>query len=441
MHRKKLLVLVLIAVVGGALVVANLWFGRDAGVEVAVEAIGRQRLEALVSASGTIQPQRKVNISASQMGRVTRLAVVEGQAVKAGQFLLEIDPRSLEGQLERGQASVAVAESGLQLALTNVEQARGNLELAQQNLERQERLSADGLVTRESLDRAQNELFVRETELRAREQEVHTREEQVRQERASLATTRYNLSEIIIESPMDGIVTRRNIEEGETAVVGTMNNAGTVLLEISDMSVVEAEIEVDEIDIPLVTLGQSARVTIDAVPNRTFGGRVTEIGNSPIQVAGQGTGQRQATNFRVAITLDEQVTDVRPGFTCTAEITTAVRDDVLAVPIQSLLIRDMLFDGAGALVHTPWDPNRLAADALAQPSDSTSRRETEGVFVVRDGLAVFTPVTIGIAGEQHFEVIAGLDVGDRVITGPYASVRELADGQPVNEDANASPAP
>ena len=165
----------------------------------------------------------------------------------------------------------------------------------------------------------------------------------------------FRSNKVRVVSPINGIVTKRNIEEGETAVIGTMNNAGTVLLTVADMSVLQAEIEVDETDIPSVVLGQAAVVTIDAVPNRTFKGHVTEIGNSPIQTTttGQTTGQAQATNFKVVVTIDEPVPDVRPGFTCTAEITTARRSQVVAVPIQALTVRDLLFDAGGTLIHEP----------------------------------------------------------------------------------------
>jgi HlyD family secretion protein len=438
-RRKKWLITLGILVVAAAVVGANLWFRRQDLVTVSAEALRKRDLEAIVSASGKIQPKRQVNISANTMGRVTRLAVEEGQRVKAGQFLLEIDPRSLTGQLQRGEAGVAAARSALQQGRTLVEQARANVDLARQNLKRQEELWKEGLTTRENLERAQNDLEVREAEFRARQQDLQTREQQIKQEEAVLETTRYNLSQIIIESPMDGIVTRRNIEQGENVVVGTMNNAGTVLLTIADMSVIEAEVEVDETDIPTVTLGQTAKVTIDAVEDKTFRGRVTEIGNSPIQTAGAAaTGQRQATNFKVVVTLDEQVPDVRPGFTCTAEITTATRGQVVSVPIQSLTVREMLFDQKDNLVHEPPPTRRRRGGTSVEPTVSAAepppghtRKETEGVFVVRDGRAVFVPVKVGVAGEKYFEVLSGLKEGDRVITGPFNSVRQLADGEQV----------
>jgi HlyD family secretion protein len=442
-------VVVLLAAVAGA----NLYFRRESGVTVNAEAIRTRDLDALVSASGKIQPQRQISISANQMGRVTRLAVEEGQRVKKDQFLLEIDPRQLEGRLQRGEAGVAAAQSGLQQARLAVEQAQvnlstaqANLDLARQNLKRQEDLWKGELTTRQELERAQNEVTVREAEVKARQQdirqrqqEIQTREQQIKQEQATLAETRYNLTQIIISSPMDGIVTRRNIEVGETAVVGTMNNAGSQLLTIADMSVLEAEVEVDETDIPDVELGQKAKITIDAVPDRTFAGTVTEIGNSPIQAAGaQNTGQRQATTFKVVITLDEEVPNVRPGFTCTAEITTASRKNVVSVPIQSLTVREMLFDAKGNMVREePTRGRRRSADveptvsASSEPPPGHERKETDGVFVFRDGRAVFTPVKTGVAGEQYFEVLEGLKPGDQVIIGPFASVRELDDGQNV----------
>jgi HlyD family secretion protein len=449
-RKKKIIIGIIVVVVLGAAAGANIYFRREQGPSVQAEAIRARDLEAIVSASGKVQPKRQVSISANQMGRVTRLAVEEGQRVKTGQFLLEIDPRQLEGQLQRGEASVAAAKSGLAQARVSVSsaetalhQSRTTLELAQQNLKRQQDLWKDGLTTRESLERAQNEVTVREADVKrsqqdvaARKQEIETREQQIKQEQASLSQTRYNLTQIIIQSPMDGIVVRRNIEEGETAVVGTMNNAGSELLTIADMSVLEAEVEVDETDIPFVALGQEAEVTIDAIEDRTFRGHVTEIGNSPIQTNAQQGGQRQATTFKVVITLDEEVPNVRPGFTCTAEITTSKKQNVTSVPIQALTVRELLFDPQGKIVREESTDRRRRTNAESQQSSDEvpaghKREETEGVFTVRDNKAVFTPVKIGIAGEQYFEVLEGLKTGDRVITGPFANVRELADGQEI----------
>jgi HlyD family secretion protein len=441
-RRKWILVIIILVLVAGSVAA---YFARrgDQGTPVSAEVIQRRDLEAIVSASGKIDPRKTVNISAQSMGRVTKLAVNEGQRVTAGQFLLQIDPVAAESAVRRDEASVAAARTSLEQARIGVRSAEVDLALARQNLKRQEELWEAGLTTRETLEKTQNELEARETDLRAREQEVRTREEQLQQQLAGLTSTQHNLRQSRFEAPFDGIVTRRNVEVGDTAVVGTMNNPGTVLLTIADMSIIEAEIEVDETDIPLVEVGQPARVTIDAIPNRTFPGHVTEIGNSPIQTTGAQTGgQRTATNFKVVVTLDEQVPEIRPGFTCTAEITTATREQAVAVPIQALSVRELIYDDQGHIVRTPRPPQpRFRFGPSMEPAVSANtplellpgqrREETEGVFVVRDGQALFVPVKLGIAGERYFEVTGGLEEGDRVITGPFDSVRNLYDGDRV----------
>jgi HlyD family secretion protein len=442
-RRKWLLVVIaLVIVAGGA---AAYYFSRrsEQGARINAETLQKRDLEAIVSASGKIEPKKTVNISAQSMGRVTRLDVNEGDRVKAGQFLLQIDPVTAESAVRRDEAGVAAARTALDQARIQVKTAEANLELARQNSKRQQELWSAGLTTREMFEKTQNELDVRETEIRAREQDVRTREEQLQQQLAGLTSTQHNLRQSRFEAPFDGIVTRRNVEVGDTAVVGTMNNPGTVLLTVADMSVIEAEVEVDETDIPLVQMGQIAKVTIDAIADRTFKGRVTEIGNSPIQTTGAQTGgQRTATNFKVVITLDEQVPEVRPGFTCTAEITTATRTAVVAVPIQALTVRELVYDEKGNIVRTPRPPKpRFSFGTKLEPAASAStttellpgqrREEVEGVFLVRDGKAEFVAVKLGIAGERFFEVVGGLKEGDRVITGPFDSVRNLYDGDQV----------
>lgn len=432
--RKKILIGVGVIAVGAAVVFANLKFRRAEGKVVNVEAVATRDLEAIVSASGKINPKRSVNISADTMGRVTELAVQEGQIVKRGQFLMQIDPRNLESAYQRSQASLAAAESQLEQTRTLVRTAEENLALARENLRRQRDLWTEQLTTKEALDRAETEVRVRETELSERRQQVSTQDQRIRQERAVLASARYDLSKVRIESPIDGIVTRRNIEEGETVVIGTMNNPGTVLLTIADMSIIEAEVEVDETDIPTIQIGQPAKITVDAIRDHTFAGTVSEIGNSPIQTTSTGQ-QGQATNFKVVVTLDEPIPNVRPGFTCTAEITTATRGKALSVPIQAMAVRELVYDADGQIVRQPREERRgrsvePVASAETLPEGQT-RREAEGVFVMRDGVAEFVPVRTGIAGDRHFEVLDGLKEGDQVITGPFASVRDLADGDKV----------
>ena len=428
-----------LAMLGAGAYVGNSYFRKTDIPEVDVEPIRHRDLHALVSASGTIQPQLSVDISASVMGRVTQLSVNEGDRVAAGQFLLQIDPESLQTAVDRGEASLRAAESAREQARVAVTTAEVNLRLARETLARQQDLWDLNLISREAYDQAVSDVQLRENEVSARGVEVSTAEQRIRQERAALSGAQYDLSLVTIVSPIDGIVTRRSIEEGETVMVGTMNNPGTVLMTIADFSILEAELEVDETDIPELRFGQEAEVTVDALPDHRYLGRVTEIGNSPIQDAGQ-QGGSQATNFKVVLTLDDDIPDVRPGFTCTADITTAVRRDALGIPIQAATVREMPVDTTGQIVRTLRGEN---GQSVARPDSAVARvnldatqdiEEIEGVFVVRDGRVRFTPVVTGIAGERYFEAVAGLTADDLVVTGPFNVVRALEDGDSVRVD-------
>ncbi len=438
MKGKKILIALGVIALLGAVAAANFYFKKDVGVTVAVEGIKTRDLEAIVSASGKIQPKRLVNMSADTSGRVVDLAVNEGDKVTRGQFLLQIDPKSLRTRVDSGSASLEAAEGSLDQQRQAVETARVQLDQTQKNAARQRDLWNQQLTTRETLERAENDVRAAESQLREREKQVTSQAARINQERASLESARYDLSKVRIESPIDGIVTRRNIQEGETAVIGTMNNAGTVLLTLADMSVIQAEVEVDETNIPNVSLGQQAKITIDALPDRTFKGHVTEIGNSPIQPAAGSSQSTQATNFKVVVMLDEQIPDVRPGFTCTADITTAVRQGVVAVPIPAVAVRELIYDAQNQIVKDPRPTRpRRPSEPVPPPRELTpgeTRKETEGVFVVRNGLVEFVPVKLGISGDKYFEVLSGLKAGDEVVTGPYNSVRSMAEGDPVKVD-------
>jgi len=441
MSRKNVLIAVAVVLVGAALVAANLYFKRDKGLTVTTDVVKMRDLEAVVSASGKIQPKRLVNISAETPGRVVDLAVNEGDRVKKGQFLLQIDPNLLRSRVAGNVASLEASEGALLQARQSVETARVQVEQAQQNLNRQRNLWSQQLTTREALEKAENDLRGAQSALQEREKQVGAQGSRISQERAALESSRYDLTKVRMESPIDGIVTRRNIQQGETAVIGTMNNPGTVMLQLADMSVIQAEVEVDETNIPHVQIDQQAKITIDAIPDKSFRGHVTEIGNSPIQAAAAsgGTTSTQATNFKVVVVLDEPVPEVRPGFTATADITTATRKAVVSVPIPAVAVRELVYDANGQIVReprtdkkkrTPVEP--VAAAAELKPGQT--RKEVEGVFVVRDGRAEFLPIKMGIAGDKYFEVLNGLKNGDQVITGPYNSVRTMADGDLVKVD-------
>jgi HlyD family secretion protein len=443
-RRKKLLIGAAIVVVLGGIAWANFGLRRDTAISVTAEKIERHDLEAIVSASGKIRAKKTVNISAETMGKIVNLTVLEGERVKRGQLLLEIDPRNLVSAVQNREASLAAARAQLDQTRSQIENSRVLLKQAQDTLRRQDDMWRNGLIPRETYERAQNDVKMRETDLLMSEQSVRTQEQRIKVEEANVSSARYDLNKVRMESPIDGLVTKRNIEEGETAVVGTMNNAGTVLLTIADMSVIETEIEVDETDIPFVNVGQPAKIEIDAFPDKTFVGHVTEVGNSPIAATGQTAATGRATNFKVIVQIDGPVPDVRPGFTCTATITTATRQKALGVPIQSMAVRELVVDAEGNLVpaETPargGTPPKPAAPAELKAGQT--RKEVEGVFLVRDARAVFTPVKTGIAGEKYFEVLDGLEEGDQVITGPFASVRVLKEAEAVKISTGPAAAP
>ena len=439
MKRKNLFITIGVVAVAAAVIGANLYFKKDKGVVVQTEAIKSRDLEAIVSASGKIQAERTVNVSSDTVGRVVNLAVNEGDRVKKGQFLLQIDPKTLRSRVDNGAASLKAAETTLDQMKQSAETARAQLELARQNLKRQQELWSQQLTTRESLDKALNDVKVAESSLSERDKTANAQSSRIEQERANLDSARYDLSKVRIESPIDGIVTARTIQEGEMVMIGTMNNAGTVLMTLADMSTIQAEIEVDETNIPSVQIGQKAKVSIDAIPDKTFKGHVTEIGNSPIVTSTAGSAGTQATNFKVKVVLDEDVPNVRPGFTCTADITTATRENVVSVPIPAVAVRELVYDANGQVIRAPkTDNNRhrtMETVASAQElKPGQTRKETEGVFVVRNGKAEFVPIKMGIAGDKYFEVTSGLKDADQVITGPYNSVRGMADGDAVKVD-------
>ena len=413
--------------VAGIALIALAGFGiasqRESAVDVRTEVIERRDLVSLVTASGIIQPKRKVDISADVSGRVVELAVVEGQTVDEGDFLLRIDPTAFEAAVRRSEAMVAQAQA-------QEAQARANLLQATSAAERAERLAGgDRLISQQELEQARTQQQVSEAQFQAARYGVS-------QATASLNEAQEALRKTTIVSPMPGRVTRLNIEEGETAVVGTMNNPGSLLLTVADLGEMEAAVKVDETDVPHISFGDSAVVRIDAFPDQTFSGRVTQIANSAI--TGQGTAaagqQNQSVDFEVEITLNDPPAELRPDLSATAEIITETRNKAIAVPIISVTVRDpdgKKFQGGEAEVSGP-------GGAAAAPAARAA--EVEGVFVLSDGTADWLPVKIGIAGDQYFEVIEGLKGGETVIAGPYAAVRDLEDGATVRTPEAPAPA-
>jgi HlyD family secretion protein len=399
-RRKKPLIVLGILLVLGVVVIANMQARREKTVKVTIEKAGKQDLTAIISASGEIKPKKNINISAQVPGRIIKIGVVEGQEVKAGDFLLKLDSTQYEAIADRDQNFIRAANADLIQAEARFQRDKGSFE-------RQQKLFADDLISKEQLEAAQAQFDVSSAQ-------VNAIRFQIKQAEASLKSTLDNLSKTTYDSPIDGVITSLRVEEGEVAIIGTMNNPGTVLLTIADLSVMEVEVEVDETDVVGVALAQTARVRVDAFPDTVFEGQVTEIGSSALQTANAGVSTQESKDFKVVVTLENPSERLKPGLSASADIVVAERKQALAVPISSLVLRDK--EGA-------------AKDAAAKD------KEEEGVYVVENGRAKFVPVAKGIAGGMMIEIVSGLDEGQELVTGPYASLRELKDGVLVQADA------
>lgn len=388
-------VLVVLAAVGGFAMSKR--GPKPKGVQIAK--VERKDLQAKVSANGKIQATKKVDISATVPGQVVQLAVREGDFVRKGQFLMQLDAVNY-------RAGAKSSEFSMQALLKDLDSARFNADQARADLTRAETNNTAGILAEADLQRARTNASTSQAALLASEQRVG-------QARAMLESAQNSLSKTTILAPMDGIVTAKRIEEGEVAVIGVQNQPGTVLLTISDMSVVEAEMEIDETSIPSVVLGQEARVHVDAYPNKTFDGIVTEVGNSPINTA-QGL-QNEAIKFKVKVQLKNPPQGIKPGLSVQADILTGFRSKALTVPLQALVVRDA-------------EPQKSG-----EPPPATPPKEQEGVFLIDAGKAVFKPITTGLLGELAVEVTGGLNEGETLITGPFKELRSLKPGDLVRE--------
>jgi HlyD family secretion protein len=392
---------------------------RNQGVEVRLEEVAKRDLVARVTASGNVRARRSVDMSSDVSSRVSQLLVQEGDDVRAGQVLLRLDPTQFE-------AAAARARAGLSQAQAQASQQEASLLRAQRDHERLRALAARDsvLVSPQQLQDAQTNVEVARSTLDAARHGVE-------QASASVEEAADRLSKTVFRAPIDGKVTRLQVEEGETVIIGTMNNPGSLILTISDLGVVEVVVQVDETDVPELALGDSAEVKIDAFPDRTFTGRVTEIGNSAIrpptsQTAG-GTQQQAAIDFEVVITLDEPPVTLRPDLSATADIVTETRTDVVTVPIIALTVRNkadtLPRPKRGFLSFGGRTPEPAAGTTGTERSRSED--EIEGVFAVKGRRVTFVPVEAGIAGDEFFEVISGVTPGDTVVAGPYTAIRQL----------------
>jgi HlyD family secretion protein len=403
--------LVVVAFVATRVMGAN----RNKGeVEVRMEQVTTRDLVSAVTASGNIEAKSQVDVQSEVTARILRISVQEGDLVRKGQLLVELDQVQFLGAVERATAMVTSQQASLMQARVNRDQARRSLDRTSE-LKR----PTPTMVSDEVREQAQQSFDVAEANFRASGASVSQAEASLKEARDNLARTR-------LYAPISGRVVRLAVEEGEVAVPGTFSRDVGLLMRIADMSAIQALVKVDETDVVRLALGDSVSVSIDAFPDTSFVGRVTKIANSAAALSAAGQGTDRAVDFEVEVTLENPPADVRPDLSMTARIITDVRKNVLSIPIIALTTR----------------PEKTTGDtATAVPlGDSTTagrRKDVEGVFVVENGIARFRPVKVGIAGDEHFELLSGITENETIVAGTYQAIRDMADSTKVRAAANA----
>ena len=412
--KRALGAVVAIAVIGG-IVAANVIREKRSRTEVETGTVETQDLVQVVTASGEVRPKRYVNVGPNVSGRIVELRVREGDTVEKGQVLAKIESERYEAGERQSTAAVAAARAELQRAEADLDGSR----LA---FDRTKRMRDDKLISDQVYDQA-------EAEFKMKTANVEAAGRRVAQLQAQLDSTRDELHKTTVYAPMSGVVTSLPKEEGEM-VIGAMSFNPTVLMTVADLSVMEAEVMVDETDIRNLALGQKAVVEVDALEGLEIEGEVTEIGASAI-VRGSDTSQAQAQlgantgnqpkDFKVKIVLHDPPANLRPGLNASADITTATREGVLAVPIQAVVVREV--DDEGNVVEA----GAAASSEDDEEGGGTRKRgeEMDGVFIVQDQKAVFTPVQTGIMGDTEIEITEGLEEGQEIVTGSYRTLRRL----------------
>lgn len=386
-RRKKAIIISAVIILIGIIILFNLRAQREKAIKVTVEKVKRHDLTSIISASGEVKPKKNVNISAHVPGRIVKIGVEEGQRVKARDFLLKLDSIQYEANADRDRALIHSYKAELI-------KAEAGLKKDESFYERQKKLHDENLISSEQLETAKAQYDISYAQYEAIRY-------QIKQAEASLQSTLDNLRKTVYNSPIDGIITSLRVEEGEVAMIGTMNNPGTILMTIADLSVMEVEVEVDETDVINVKMDQSAEVRIDAFPNQTIKGRVTEVGSSALQKM---TASQESKDFKVVITLENPPEDLKPGLSASADIITAEKKDALAVPISALVLKEK------------------------ENKDKKEKEEQEeGVYVVVENRVKFHPVKKGIMGEMMIEISSGLEEGEEIVIGPYSSLRQLKD--------------
>ena len=411
--RTKLSIFGILAVLLIVVIVTVAMNRGDKPVDVRVEAVEARDLISSVTASGKVQPRTMVDLSADITGRIVSLRVREGDMVTKGQLLLRIDPAQYEAAVQRAEASLASVKAQAVQSQANADQAKRDLARSEEILK-----ANPSSITSEQMEKLRTQAEITEAVASASRFSVE-------RAIAELSDARNNLTKTTILAPMSGRVTRLNVEEGETAIMGTMNRDAATLLTISDMSVLETRVRVDETDVARVGIGDSTVIEIDAFPDTTFLGRVVQISNSSLRPAGAQGGADQAVDYEVTIQLVNAPEATRPDFSATAKIITDTRKSVTSIPIIALTVREH-----EALPESDGPPVSIGR----APTVEVGKRDAEGVFVVgTDNKVTFRPVKVGIAGEKYFEVLEGLKPGERIVAGTYQAIRELKDGALVRQ--------
>jgi HlyD family secretion protein len=458
----KILITIAALVLAGIGIYASTVYANRGVVTVQTALVARQDLTSLVTASGEIKPKNYINIGANAIGQLTEVAVKEGDHVKKGQLLARIenvqpaaDVQAQQASLSAVEADSAAAEAALKAADDNINTAQADIDrnkadLARMksDLDRSESLYKDRLMAAQDYELKKStyeaELaVVRQSEVRLvqaraqREQsaaQLSSAQKKIAQVRAGLTRLADVLQKYDAYAPLNGIVTNLSVRVGETVVPGIQNSPSSTIMTIADMSLITAEVKVDETDIVNVRLNQVADITVDAIPNRSFKGHVIEIGNTAIvrstgvAASQSAVSSQEAKDFKVVIAVDNPDDEIRPGLSATAKITTATRPSVLTIPIQALTVRQK-----GDLAKKP---EKGAAQAAA-PDAVTERalkEEIQGVFVINKGKAEFRKVETGITGTTDIEVVSGLHQGDEIVTGTYQVIRTLRNQASVKVD-------
>jgi HlyD family secretion protein len=450
---KKILLIALVVVVAVALVIVMVVRQQAGYTKVLTATLVRQDLSTVISGTGQIKPKNYVNVGATAMGRITHLYVKEGERVTKGEVVAQIENVQQEAGVNGQEASISAAKTDIASYVAAEKTGEANLAHAQADLEqkkldwdRAQALYKDGIMAKQDYDarKAAYDLDVAsvaqaEAQLNQAKANTDSARGHLHTQEATLKVNQDLLNRTIAVAPFDGIVTNEPLREGETVVEGIQNTEGSTLMTLADMSIITAEVKVDETDIVSVQLGQPAEVTVDALPNKVFKGHVTLVGDQAllrstgVATSQSTTGTEEAKDFKVVVTLDEPSNDLRPGLSCTAKITTAHKANVLSLPIQALTMHDPASDVA---------KSKGGVQAASTPSNSTTKpNPVQGVFVVEKDphgrlRAKFVPVTTGITGATDIEVLSGLTAGQEVVSGPYKTLRDLKGGALLKRDTS-----